>query len=250
MNCSERRRLPVPVVLALVALSSGCVSVVPGSAKAVEHRRVGGIEEILPTAEEVAAGVGADLETNGPPAVGGIDKLDSGLRDNQDAAPIECVGAVQPRERVVYQQAPVRSVAFQGYWNHHSGQGGVLAVRAGAVEVASESAAHKLFDEFVQQWNHCSGQTITITKEDRVHVMWYVKVGNVAVSDPLLTATNTWWDDGPEGAFPAGRALGFASNVIVDVDVDMDRDHGPPAPVGNRATSIAEVMLRKITKIS
>jgi hypothetical protein len=70
------------------------------------------------------------------------------------------------------------------------------------------------------------------------------------VSDRLLTATNSWWDDGPEGAFPAGRALGFASNVIVDVDVDMDRDHGPPAPVGNRATDIAEVMLRKITKTS
>jgi hypothetical protein len=250
MKWSERRWWAAPVVLCLAALSSSCVSVVPGSAKAVENRRVGGIEQILPTTEEVAAGVGANLETNGPPAVGGIDELDSGLRDNQDAAPIECVGAVQPRERVVYQQAPVRAVAFQGYWNHNGGEGGVLAVRAGAVELASESAAHKLFDEFVRQWNQCSGQTVTITKEDRVHVMWYVKVGDVAVSDPLLTATNMWWNDGPELPFPAGRALGIASNVIVDVDVDMDRDHGPPAPVGSRATDIAEVMLRKVSKTS
>ena len=54
---------------------------------------------------------------------------------------------------------------------------GVLGVRAAAVELAPATAARKLFDEFIAQWKHCSGQTVTITKEDRVHVMWYVKVG-------------------------------------------------------------------------
>lgn len=241
-------RTRVTAVLCLATLSTSCVNVVPGAAKRVENHPAGGIEQILPTVEEVAVGVGAELETNGPPAVGDIDRLDSGLRDNADAAPIECVGVVEPRERVVYEQAPVRAVAIQGYWNHRRGQGGVLSVRAAAVELASETAAHRLFDGFVEQWKHCSGQTITITKEDRVHVMWYVKVGDVAVSGPLLTVTNSWWDDQPKGAFPAGRAFGVASNMVVDVDVDMDRDHGPSAPVANRAINIAEVMLRKVTR--
>lgn len=236
--------------LSLAALSAGCVSVVPGTAKPVENRPAGGIEQILPTTEEVAAGVGAELETNGPPSVGGIDKLDSGLHDNNDAAPIECLGAVEPRERVVYEKAPVRAVAIQGYWNHQRSQGGVLAVRVAAVELASATAAHELFDAFILQWKRCSGQTVIITEEDRIHVMWYVKVGEVAASDPLLTATNSWWDNQPNKGFPAGRALGVASNVIVDVDVDMDGDHGPPSPVGNRATNIADVMLRKVTRTS
>jgi hypothetical protein len=238
------------VVLCLAALSTGCVRVVPGMASPVENRPVGGIEQILPTTEEVAAGVGAELETNGPPAVGGLDKLDSGLRDNDDAAPIACLGTVEPRERVVYEQAPIRAAAIQGYWNHQRSQGGVLAVRAAAIELSSATAAHKLFDEFTAQWKHCSGQTLTITKEDRIHVMWYVKIGDVAASSPLLTTTNNWWDNQPDKGFPAGRALGIASNVIVDIDVDMDRDYGPPSPVANRATNVADVMLRKITRIS
>jgi len=240
----------VAAVLSLTALSAGCVNVAPGTATPVENRPAGGIEQILPTTEEVAAGVGAELETNGPPAVGGIDKLDSGLRDNNDAAPIECLGAVEPRERVVYEHAAVRAAAIQGYWNHQRGRGGVLAVRAAAIELPSATAARALFDEFVLQWKRCSGHTVTITKEDRIHVMWYVKVGEVAAPDPLLTTTNNWWDDRPDKGFPAGRALGIASDVIVDVDVDMDRDHGPPSPVGNRATDIADVMLRKVTRTS
>jgi hypothetical protein len=238
------------VALGLAALSAGCVNVIPGAAHPVENRPAGGIEQILPTTEEVAAGVGAELETNGPPAVGGVDRLDSGLRDNKDAAPIECLGAVEPRERVVYEHAAVRAAAIQGYWNHQRSQGGVLAVRAAAIELSSATAARKVFDEFIVEWKRCSGQTVTITKEDRVHVMWYVKVGEVAAADPLLTTTNSWWDDQPDKGFPAGRALGIASNVIVDVDVDMDRDYGPPTPVGNRATNIADVMLRKVTRIS
>ena len=237
----------VAAALCVGALCTSCVSSISGTAKPAEHHRIPGIEQILPTLEETNADVGSQLEPNGPPSVGGSDKLAADLKDNADIAPIECLGPVQPRERVVYQQAPVKAVAIQEYWNHQRAPGGVLVVRAAAIELASEPAARKFFETSVQQWKQCDGRTAVITKEDRIHVMWNVKVGDVAVSGPLLTATNRWWDEPPKPAFPDGRALGIAANVIVDVDVTMDPDYGTPAPVGDRATKVANEMLRKVT---
>jgi PknH-like extracellular domain len=178
--------------------------------------------------------------------VGGSDKLDAGLHDSRDVAPIECLGSVQPRERVVYQHVPVKAVALQNYWARRRAVGGVLVVRAAVIELASETAARTFFESSVQQWKQCVGQTAIITKEDRVHVMWNVKLGDVAASNSLVTATNSWWDDQPKPAFPDGRALGIAANVVVDVNVSMDRDDGPPGQVGDRATKVADEMLRKV----
>ncbi|MFZ1179282.1 MAG: sensor domain-containing protein, partial [Mycobacterium sp.] len=138
-------------LLGIGLLGTGCVNTADGIP--TRAGRLGGtvlpVEQILPDAEEVSTAVGNDLPPHSPPLVGGIGLLPNGIRDNGGAAPIECLGAVAPAMRIVYEKAPVRGAATQDYWNYDS-RVVVSSATAAAIKLASTADAQRLFASFVK----------------------------------------------------------------------------------------------------
>jgi PknH-like extracellular domain len=225
-------------------LCTGCVTTVAGQPRRIGH--LGGavlpLEQVLPDGADVSAAVGNELPPHSPPLVGGIDVLPNGIRDRADAAPIECLGAIAPAMRIIYETAPVRGAATQDYWNYDSGVA-VSSASAAAIRLASTADAQRLFASFVQQWQLCAGTTVTMYTHDRSNTELYLKVTNTRVDGPILSATVIAWDNHHSPPSPDERAVGIRGDVIADVKVAV----GPPAQAGTRAVDLADAMLRKVS---
>lgn len=215
---------------------SGCGGTVDGSARRHESPAAA-LTEILPTADEVSAAVGNPLDVAGGPKVGPISVLPNGIRTSDDASPLDCLGAVTPLMRVVYESGGVQAAA----WGDYSRFGGGLTVssaEAGVVQMDSDDAAARTFAAFTTRWKACDGtavnmQGLTLT------------VTRVRVNGPVLTAV-ILSSDGHGDEFPTEHALGVAQDCIVDVDVAItDPDPTRRAP-GTRAADIARLMLTKV----
>ena len=233
--------------VALVGISllgTGCVNTVAGTPTRIG--RLGGavlpLEQVLPDGAEASAAVGNELPPHNPPLVGGIDLLPNGIRDSGGAAPIECLGAVAPAMRIVYENGPVRAAATQDYWNYDSGVAASSATAA-AIRLASPADAQRLFASFVKQWQRCAGTTVTMYTHDTSNTELYSKVTNTRVDGPLLSATVIAWDNHHTPPCPDERAVGVEGDVIADVKVAV----GPHAQAGTRGIEVAEVMLRKVS---
>ncbi|MCV7412143.1 hypothetical protein AWC05_13440 [Mycobacterium florentinum] len=231
-------------LLALALLTAGCVHTVVGMPKRAVHPAspVVPLEQVLPTDDEVTAAAGNPLMPEGPPQVGGTEVLPNGIRDDSNAAPIECIGATSPLLRVVYEKGSVRAVAAQSYWNPNL-RVPVFGVRAGAVRLASSADAQRLFASFVPQWQKCAGTTVTLYTHDTENTELYSKVTDVKVDEPILSATVIAWDNHHTPPTPNEHVVGMESDVVVDVRVSV----GPHAEAGTRAIDIARVMLRKVS---
>jgi PknH-like extracellular domain len=229
---------------AVALLTAGCVNTVVGMPTRAGRPAAGvaPLEQILPTDDEVKTAVGNDLPSHSPPAVGGIDVLPNGIRDDNDAAPIECIGATDPLLRVVYEKGPVRAAAEQTYWNYDLGVA-VSSAHAGVVRFASSEAAQRLFASLTPQWQKCGGTTVTMHTHDSENTELYSKVTDVKVDGPILSATIIGWDNHHTPPFPNEHAVGVASDVIVDVEVAI----GPGGEAGTRAIDLVKVMLRKVS---
>jgi hypothetical protein len=233
--------------LALVGiclLSAGCVNTVVGMPTRAGRPAAGvaPLEQIVPTDDEVKTPVGNDLPSHSPPVVGGIDVLPNGIRDDSAAAPIECIGAVEPLLRVVYEKGPVRAAAEQTYWNYDFGVA-VSSAHAGVVRFASSEAAQRLFASFIPQWQKCAGTTVTIYTHDSENTALYSKVTDVKVDGPILSATVIGWDNHHTPPFPNEHAVGVQADVVVDVEVAI----GPGGEAGTRAIDLVKLMLRKVS---
>ena len=66
--------------------------------------------------------------------------LPNGIRDNNSANPIDCLGPVSPFMRIVYAKGGVRAAAWQSFSNY-GGHQTVSSVDAGVVEFASSAQA-------------------------------------------------------------------------------------------------------------
>lgn len=225
-------------------LGSGCVATVAGTPTRTGPLGAAALplEQVLPDDAEVSAAVGNDLPPHNPPLVGGIDMLPNGIRDDGGAAPIECLGPVAPAMRIVYERGPVRRVATQDYWNYGSGAQ-VSSATAAAIELASAVDAQRLFAAFVQQWEHCTGATVTMYTHDRSDTELYSKVTDVRADGPILSATVIVWDNHHTPPSPDERAIGIQGDVIADVKVAV----GPRAQAGTRAVDVVQAMLRKVS---
>ena len=233
--------------LALVAvalLTAGCVNTVVGMPTRAGRLAAGvaPLEQVLPTGEEVRTAAGNDLLPEGPPLTGGIDVLPNGIREDNDAAPIECIGATATLLRVVYEKGPVRAAASQTFWNSDLSVA-VFSVHAGAVRIASSEQAQRLFASFIPQWQKCAGTTVTMHTHDSENTVLYSKVTDVKVDEPILSATIMDWDNHHTPQFPNEHAVGVASDVIVDVKVAI----GPGGQAGTRAIDLVKLMLRKVS---
>ncbi|OBG54850.1 MULTISPECIES: sensor domain-containing protein [unclassified Mycobacterium] len=231
-------------VVGLSLLGTGCVTTVAGTPTRTGPLGASALplEQVLPDDAEVSVAVGNELPPHSPPLVGGIEVLPNGIRDAGGAAPIECLGAVDPAMRLVYETGPVRRVATQRYWNYGSGVQ-VSSATAAAIELATASDAQRLFASFVQQWQHCTDTTVTMYTHDESATELYSKVTDVRVDGPVLSATVIAWDNHHTPPTPDERAVGTAGDVIADVKVAV----APHVQAGTRAVDVVQAMLRKVS---
>ena len=223
----------------------GCTSTVDGVAHRRDAVRGGGdLAEVLPTDDEAARAVGNPLPDTSRPISGGIEVLPNGIRDNRAASPIECLGAVSPFMRVVYETGDVRAAAWQEFSNYGGGQV-VSSVNAGVVAFADGAQAQQMFGGFTDRWKACEGTTVTTALHDSANTELYQKVTAVTVNGPLVSATVENSDNQGDAMFPTERAIGLAVDCVVDVDVAVTA--GPPdrQRAGGRAVALAETMLEK-----
>jgi hypothetical protein len=240
------RLIRVIAVLSAAVLSGGCVRIVDGSASRAGAARPAitmSVKDILPSADEVRAAVGNDMPAHESPLVGGIDVLPNGIRDNNDAAPIECIGAISVAPHVVYEKDPVTAAATQTYWNYDFGVAASSA-HAAVIKLSSAPDAQRLFASFVQQWRQCAGTTVTMYTHDSESTELYSKVSDVNLHGATLSATVLGWDNHHTPPFPVEHAIGVDSEFIVDVDVAV----GVHAQAGTRAVEIVGAMLRKVPR--
>ena len=225
---------------------TGCTATVGGvavrDARSVATRN---LVTVLPSAAEVSDIVGNPLSDNGSrPAAGSIDVLPNGIRDNNSANPIDCLGPVSPFMRIVYEKGDVRAAAWQEF-SHYGGHQTVSGVDTGVVEFGSEAEAQRMFGEFVGRWKACEGTTVTTYLHNANDAELYEKITDVRVDGSVLSATVINSDNQQDAQFPTERAVGVASDCIVDVDVAVtDGAEAAQKPAG-RAVSLATAMLGK-----
>ncbi|WP_445165965.1 sensor domain-containing protein [Mycolicibacterium sp. Dal123E01] len=198
----------------------------------------------LPSGAEVSQAVGNPLVDNEIPAIGGIDVLPNGIRDNADANPIECLGPVTPFMRIVYEGGDVRRAAWQEFSNFGGGQA-VSSVNAGVVEFGSESEAQRMFGAFVARWQTCEGKTVRSTVHGPANTELYQKITDVTVDGSVLSATVITSDNQGDAAFPIERAIGLAADCVVDVDAAVT---GGQRRVSGRAATLTATIRDKVTR--
>ena len=224
-----------------VIVLAACTTTVSGNALA-RHTASPAVEQILPSAAEVAAAVGNPMDANGVPTRGGIDVLPNGIRDDSVVAPIECLGAIMPFMRVVYEKGDVRAAAWQQFSRFGTGAT-VSSVDAGVIGFGSNREAQRMFDTFVAQWRGCQGATVT------THLPvgdLYATVTDVRTDGSVLSATILTGETGDPARFPTEHAVGVAGRYIVDVDAAVTVGAPAERVATGRAVRLASVMLDKV----
>lgn len=229
------------MAVSTAAFLVGCSATVEGTSRRQPPWVPTRLQQVLPTAEEVSAAVGNRLEAARPPVSGSIEVLPNGIRTASEVTPLDCLGAVTPLMRVVYESGGVIAAAWQDFARFGEGLT-VSSAEAGVVRLESEAAARGMFDRFVSQWQACDG--VTVTLDTGAGGLELTPTG-VRVDGPVLAVTVLGDGDG-EGMFPTEHAVGVAGDYLVDVDVaitDPDPDRRVPQ---TRAVDLVRVMLDKI----
>lgn len=232
-------------MVGIVALA-GCSTTVGGSAvRDGRSTAARDLAAILPSSAEVSEIAGNPLSDNGArPTVGGIDVLPNGIRDSDAANPIDCLGPVSPFMRIVYANGDVRGAAWQSFSNY-GGQQTVSSVDTGVVQFGSAAQAQAMFGDFVSRWKECAGTTVTTYLHNGDNTELYEKITDVRVDGAILSATVINSDSQHDAEFPTERAVGVASDCIVDVDAAVT--DGTRKPAG-RAENLASAMLGRINQ--
>jgi hypothetical protein len=238
--------------LAVAMLATGCVTTVSGTGRPATG--AGGIvgvgrdiARLLPDGGDFMSALGTNVSDSGfPPSVGTLDTLPDGIRTDQDASEIECLGVTSPFMKKVYESSSVQAVATQRWDNWDQGLSGSYSVDTGAIAVKNPADARALFESFADQWRKCEGKTLILYHAGGGSDQ-YMRITNVRVTDNTVSAivmTSSPATHTPES--PDERALGVSMNCIVDVSVsDSSWRTGNPMP-RNMAVPIAEAMLNKV----
>lgn len=214
--------------------------------QAVDSGPVRDLTTVLPSSAEVGEIAGNPLSDNGAhPAVGGIDVLPNGIRDNSAANPVDCLGPVSPFMRLVYEKGDVRGAAWQEFSNFGGSQA-VSSVDVGVVEFSSQAEAQRMFGEFVNRWRSCEGTTVTTYLHNANNAELYQKITDVKVDGSMLTATLISSDNQQDAQFPTERALAVTSDCVVDVDVAVTGGTPEQQKPAGRAQRLATAMLGRI----
>lgn len=232
--------------LIVVAVLSGCSVTVGGAAQRQPIGDRAALQALLPTAEEVGTAVGNRLDPAGPPVVGSIDVLPYGIRDSSDAAPLDCLGAVTPLMRVVYEGSGVMGAAWRNYARLGEGLTASSA-QAGVLRYDTDAEAARVFSRFVTQWRSCEGTTVTLFLDPISRTGLELTVTDVRVDGAVLSATILHAaDDGGPG-FRTEHAVGVGGEYLADVDVAITDPDSPYQEMTARAVDVVSIVLAKIS---
>lgn len=234
----------------LVLLSSGCSTVVSGTARpglGLAPNPVTGIavRQVLLDDSDLSKLLGRPFRSDPslPPRFGGVDQLPDGW---EGATPAECVGAAVGGQRGVYESAGVRDIAHE-FWDSSTDDSPMTGLGEAVIAMEDAAAANALFEKFAEQWGHCDGVTVFRGEEDSGGTSG--EVSGVSQGDAVLTATVRTIVDGEEGLLVT-RAVAVRVNCVVDVDVfwfvGEDDDGNTPQAGDPTAADLARAMLDKV----
>jgi PknH-like protein len=234
----------VAVVGACVALA-GCAAPVDGTpvvhiVEAAKPSPSRPLNQILPTADELTSALGA-AGFMGQQVEGGPDMLLAGVGVSE-ATPVECVSATYRLQKVVYQSSPVRAVASES-WAGGDANGPTTSGFFGAVKFATPDDAQAFFAASAEKWQRCNGQTLVIHQPQH-GADGASRITDVEIDAHVVSAV-VMQESGGAASPPLQRALGLASDCIVDVEVT---DTGGTADAGGAhdAVGVANLMLNKV----
>lgn len=233
-------RCSVVVAASMSVLLAACTATVTGTPSVALRSdpptAARPLDEVLPTAGELAAALGIGQDGYlGPLVEGGADTLLAGV-DQSEATPVECVSATYRLQRVVYAASPVSTVVTRS-WAGGGPDGPSSTAFVGVVKLASADDARAFFAATADKWRACDGRTMVLYQADRA-MRASTRITDVTVGDRVVSAVLL--NDPGSGGATIERALGVGSDCIVDVEVT-----GVGVPGG--ATDIAGLMLRKVT---
>ncbi|MCT7660396.1 sensor domain-containing protein [Mycobacterium sp. CPCC 205710] len=192
------------------------------------------LDSVLPTADELSSILGA-AGFMGQLVDGGADMLLQGVKE-ADATPADCVSTGYRLQKVVYQSSPVLGVASRP-WAGGDASGPSASGYFGAVEFATADDAQAFFAASADKWHRCNGQTLVLHQAGR-EAQGSSRIADVVVDDRIVSAV-VMHDDGST----IQRALGFATNHVVDVEVSDVAGASGGAP---DAVAVANLMLQKV----
>jgi hypothetical protein len=228
--------------LSACAVLAGCSSAPVDSAPVVHIQEAAKpslsrpLNQVLPTGDELTTTLGVGPGFSGQLVVGGPDMLLQGVGESE-ATPIECVSAGYRLQKVVYAASPVREVASQS-WAGGDLNGPPLTGFFGAVKFATADDAQGFFAASADKWRRCNGQTLVLHQPEH-GADGVSRITDVVVDSTVVSAV-VLHDDGST----IQRALGVASDCIVDVEVTNPSDDTGSGAA--RAVGVANLMLQKI----
>lgn len=227
------------------AIVAACAAPVDGApvvhiAEAAKPSPVRVLDAVLPTADELARVLHSEPGgLMGQLVHGGADML---LRSigQAEAAPAECVSPAYSLQQVVYGASRVRSVATRP-WFGVGIDGPTYSGFLGAVQFATADDAQAFFAAAADAWRRCDGQMVAVHRPEH-GADALSKVTDVLVQPRVVSAVVI---NGAGGASvsPVQRALGVASDCVVDVEITDMTGRGGDA---TGAVGVADVMLGKI----
>ena len=195
------------------------------------------VDQVLPTGDELAAALGRGAGLLGQLVQGGPDLLLQGVGES-DATPIECVSATSELQKVAYQASPVRAVASRS-WAGGDLNGPPVTGFFGAVKLASVDDAQAFFAATAEKWRRCNGQTLALHRSGR-GADGLSRITDVVV-DPRMVSAVVISEANGSGSAPMQRALGVASDCVVDVEITENGGAGAQS-----AVAVADLMLNKV----
>lgn len=193
------------------------------------------LDQILPSADELTTMLGA-VGLMGPLVEGGADMLLHSVGE-AEATPADCVSAAYRLQKVVYDAGSARTVASRS-WAGGDANGPSSAGAFGVVQFATPDDAQEFFAAAADKWHRCNGQTLVLQRPD-AHAQGASRITGVAVDRDTVSAVVMH-----DGGSTVQRALGVASDCVVDVEIS---DVAGADPTGTHdAVAVVDLMLQKI----
>jgi hypothetical protein len=196
------------------------------------------LDQVLPTADELATALGLGAGFMGQLVQGGPDLLLQGVGES-DATPVECVSATSELQKVAYQASPVNAVASRS-WAGGDLNGPPVTGFFGAVRLASAEDAQAFFAATAQKWRRCNGQTLALHQPGH-GAEGLSRITDVVV-DPRIVSAVVIQEASGSGSAPMQRALGVVSDCVVDVEITDNGGTGG----AHGAIAAANLMLNKV----
>lgn len=246
---------PVAALAVVAALAAGCGTVVDGTAQPAPNLKPrpltgGAVRQVLLDDAALSRMLNQPFVARKPPEFGGPEKL---YARNEAVSPAGCLGVTAMLQKSVYQAAQVENVASATWWNNGE-PAQVITVIEGAVALPSAAQAEALFGQFAEQWQQCSGTTMT---EQTGPISTTNVISDVRVANTVVAATNTATSVLPNmpalRPTPQARAIGVRSNCLVEVEVVFFGGRRPSDPgsanLDSSGIDVAHALMDKVSAL-